>query len=71
MIKWVLVLFFGVNFSADFRVVFYTQILQDRETDCQFAMTKIDRLKRFVTSLKTDTKYAKFYKKANKNAGPS
>ncbi|CAB3981727.1 zinc finger MYM-type 1-like isoform X1 [Paramuricea clavata] len=39
-------------------------ILQDKKTDFQYGMTRVERFKTFVTSLRTDAKYSEFYDKA-------
>ena len=45
-------------------------ILQDKETDFQYGMTRVERFKIFVTSLRTDAKYSEFYDKALEEVGP-
>jgi hypothetical protein len=45
-------------------------ILQDKETDFQYGMTRVERFKTFVTSLRTDAKYSEFYDKAVEKVGP-
>ena len=45
-------------------------ISQDKETDFQYGMTRVERFKMFVTSLRTDAKYSEFYDKALEEVGP-
>jgi hypothetical protein len=45
-------------------------ILQDKETDSQYGMTRVEIFKTFVTSLRTDAKYSEFYDKAVEKVGP-
>ena len=45
-------------------------ILQDKKTDFQYGMTRVERFKTFVTSLRTDAKYSEFYDKSVEKVGP-
>ena len=45
-------------------------ILQDKETDFQYGMSRVERFKIFVTSLRTDAKYSEFYDNALEEVGP-
>lgn len=49
--------------------IVYT-ILPDKETDFQYGMTRIERVKTFVNSLRTDAKYSEFYNEAIEKVGP-
>ncbi len=44
-------------------------ILQGKDTDFQYGMTRVERFKTFVTSLRTDAKYSEFYDKTVEKVG--
>ncbi len=45
-------------------------ILQDRQTDFNYDVTRIERFKTFVSSLRTDETFVKFYQEAVDKVGP-
>ena len=45
-------------------------ILQDRQTDFNYGVIRIERFKTFVSSLRSDETFAKFYQEAVDKVGP-
>ena len=45
-------------------------ILQDKQTDFNYGVTRIERFKTFVSSLRSDEEFAKFYQEAVDKVGP-
>ncbi|CAB4031549.1 Hypothetical predicted protein, partial [Paramuricea clavata] len=61
----------GKHFCLPITLSFPVLVIHnDKKTDFQYGMTRVERFKTFVTSLRTDAKYSEFYDKAVEKVGP-